>query len=146
MKYFAYGANTSLMGMANRCPDARALGPALLLHHSFRFAVHADVVYKPGFYVNGLLWEITPECLQRLDYFEGYPHYYSRKSVQTVFNGENVEAFVYHMQPGFPVRDPGSTYFNLCLEGYLENNIPTGQLFAAQSSGTDKILEQNNEY
>lgn len=141
MKYFAYGANTSIMGMAHRCPAAVPLGPALLLHYSFRFAVHADIVYQPGFYVNGMLWEITDECLEGLDRFEGYPYYYDRRVVNTVFNGQTVEAVTYHMQPGRVSFEPDSAYFNLCLEGYLENDIPTGQLFAA--SRTNKLIEQN---
>ena len=33
--YFAYGANMSMAAMRYRCPDAQALGPAVLDNHRF---------------------------------------------------------------------------------------------------------------
>ena len=64
--------------MAYRCPQAQSLGPARLLDSAFRFAIHADVVVVPDCYVDGVLWSITEECLQKLDALEGFPHYYNR--------------------------------------------------------------------
>ena len=81
MKYFAYGMNTNLHEMAFRCPEAVSLGMATLPGYEFRFAVHADVLANPDFDTDGVLWEISDNCLKSLDMLEGYGYYYERKKI-----------------------------------------------------------------
>ncbi len=71
--YFAYGANTNRLTMADRCPGANALGVAILkdytwLIHSRGYStvmqVHGDQVY-------GVVWQVDAEHIQSLDRCEG---------------------------------------------------------------------------
>lgn len=129
MLYFAYGMNTNTQGMARRCPGAVAFGHARLLGHRFRFSGPADVQVDRGHYVDGVLWDITDDCLKALDQLEGYPHYYDRKWAQVEHEQGEFRALVYHMQPGNRNSPPSSSYFNMVLEGYSEFGVPTDQLY-----------------
>jgi gamma-glutamylcyclotransferase (GGCT)/AIG2-like uncharacterized protein YtfP len=129
MLYFSYGMNTNLASMAHRCPAARSLGYARLLDHRFRFATHADVEPCKGTHVDGVLWEITPHCLESLDILEGYPHYYGCEYRPVEVRGKLQSALVYFMQPGVPSAPPHQGYFNMVLEGYRSHGVPVSQLF-----------------
>ena len=129
MLYFAYGMNTNLDEMAYRCPGARSLGHARLIDHVFRFAYHADVEACEGSYVDGVLWEITPENLEALDRLEGYPVYYDRCALQVVHEARTYHALTYRMQPGQPNTTPTSQYFDMVLEGYQSHQVPVEQLY-----------------
>jgi gamma-glutamylcyclotransferase (GGCT)/AIG2-like uncharacterized protein YtfP len=123
--------NTNREGMSYRCPSAIALGAARLLDHAFRFSGPADVVIEPGCYVDGVLWDITPDCLQALDRLEGYPYYYLRAPLQVEFEGEIVEAVTYFMVPGHEDALPGQSYLDMVLEGYDYYGVPRDQLLNA---------------
>ena len=129
MLYFAYGMNTNTQGMARRCPGAVAFGHARLLGHRFRFAGPADVQVDRRDYVDGVLWDITEDCLKSLDQLEGYPHYYDRKWATVEYAYHKYDALVYFMQPGNRSGPPSSGYFNTVLEGYEEFGVPTTQLY-----------------
>ena len=129
MLYFAYGMNTNLKGMANRCPNAVSLGAARLLGYRFRFAGPADVQPDRNEYVDGVLWEITEDCLHSLDMLEGYPYYYNRRYRQVEFEGKIVRALVYYMNPGHKNHAPSQGYFDMVLEGYCDHGVPTEQLY-----------------
>jgi len=129
MLYFAYGMNTNTQGMARRCPGAVAFGHARLLGHRFRFSGPADVQVDHRDYVDGVLWDITDECLKALDTLEGYPYYYGRKWATVEYAQGEHEALVYYMQPGNRNHPPSSGYFNTVLEGYEEFGVPTTQLY-----------------
>jgi hypothetical protein len=70
--YFAYGANMSPAAMQQRCPGARALGPAVL--EGYRFFVGlagwGSVAPRPGDSVHGVLWALTPRCMAVLHAYE----------------------------------------------------------------------------
>jgi len=129
MLYFAYGMNTNTQGMARRCPGAVAFGHSRLLGHRFRFAGPADVQVDRREYVDGVLWDITEDCLKALDNLEGYPHYYGRKWATVEFDQGEYPALVYYMQPGNRNRPPSDGYFNCVLEGYTEFGVPVDQLY-----------------
>lgn len=129
MLYFAYGMNTNSQGMAVRCPRAVAFGHARLLGHRFRFAGPADVQVNRFCDVDGVLWDITEDCLKSLDQLEGYPYYYDRKWADVELDGEICQAMVYFMQPGNRNSPPSSGYFATVLEGYEEFAVPTQQLW-----------------
>ena len=129
MLYFAYGMNTNSQGMAGRCPQAVAFGHARLLGHRFRFSGPADVQVNRFCSVDGVLWDITEDCLRSLDQLEGYPYYYDRKWADVELDGEICQAMVYFMQPGNRNSPPSSGYFATVLEGYEEFAVPTRQLW-----------------
>jgi gamma-glutamylcyclotransferase (GGCT)/AIG2-like uncharacterized protein YtfP len=70
--YFAYGANMSRAGMRARCPQARALGPAVLEGYRFFIGVDGWGSVKPGkgAAVHGVLWRLTPRDIAALHAFE----------------------------------------------------------------------------
>ncbi len=129
MLYFAYGMNTNSQGMAQRCPAAVSFGRAQLLDHKFRFSGPADVQPNRLCRVDGVLWDITSQCLASLDTLEGYPFYYDRKWARVDLDGEICQALVYFMQPGNKNHPPSSGYFATVLEGYEEHGVPTQQLW-----------------
>jgi gamma-glutamylcyclotransferase (GGCT)/AIG2-like uncharacterized protein YtfP len=129
MLYFAYGMNTNSQGMAGRCPAAVSFGRAQLVGHRFRFAGPADVQRDRHSNAEGVLWDITDECLASLDKLEGYPYYYDRKWAVVKFDGTEHQALVYYMRPGNKNSQPSSGYFNTVLEGYEEHGVPTQQLW-----------------
>ena len=128
MLYFAYGMNTNPQEMALRCPEAKSLGHAQLINHSFRFAQHADVESCEGSYVDGVLWEINEQNLQALDNLEGYPYYYDRVVATVMHQSRAYHALVYRMQPGREISEPTLGYYNLVTEGYRAHSVPTAQL------------------
>jgi len=70
--YFAYGANMVREAMAQRCPGARVIGPALLPRH--RFAIirggHGTVLRHQGGCVHGVLWQLGRGAVASLDRYE----------------------------------------------------------------------------
>lgn len=128
MYYFAYGMNTDRAGMAQRCPGALSLGPARLLDHRFRFAVHADVVACENSSVQGVLWYIDQHHLNSLDRLEGYPWYYDRAKLTVNHGGQQIQAHCYRMQAGNPDAPPAQAYLDCVLRGYAEHGVPTDQI------------------
>ena len=92
--YFAYGMNTNVDEMSKRCPKAISLGKCVLENFELRFRTHADIDLVPGSCMEGVLWEITPECEDALDRLEGYPYYYNK--INVVIN-DNIIAMAYIM-------------------------------------------------
>ena len=129
MKYFAYGMNTNLAQMAQRCPNAKSLGKAVLYGHEFRFARHADIIKNPEFATQGVLWEITPDCEMALDALEGYPTYYLKKMVNVFHNGKSVNCMVYYMTGEEVDSFPSDGYLEMLMDGYREHNIDTKQIY-----------------
>jgi len=131
MKYFAYGMNTNLGQMANRCPNAKSLGRATLIGHEFRFARHADIIENPDYNTQGVLWEITADCEHNLDALEGFPTYYLKKMVRVLHNGRAVECMVYYMAGDYPDELPSDGYLEMLFEGYQAHNIDTEQIYSS---------------
>lgn len=138
MLMFAYGMNTNPEEMARRCPNARSLGHARLINHSFRFAQHADVEPCANSFVDGVLWEITEQHLKSLDQLEGYPYYYNRVVSSAVLGSRTFNVLVYRMQPGHEVSEPTRGYYNLIRKGYRAHAVPTEQL--------ENFLEYHNTW
>jgi gamma-glutamylcyclotransferase (GGCT)/AIG2-like uncharacterized protein YtfP len=132
MKYFAYGMNTNVGEMAHRCPDARSLGHARLPGYKFTFNRHADLMNMGDEYCDGVLWEITEDCLMALDALEGYPLYYTRFEVDVEWNGETVRAITYQMNPENQIPAiPSTSYYFMVTKGYAQHGVPNTQLIEA---------------
>jgi len=143
--YFAYGANTNVSGMSQRCPQAQSLGSAQLLDHDFMFATHANVQPRSGQRVWGVLWLITAECLHSLDMFEGYPHYYQRYLALTKRGRFNLcYAWVYAMTHDPYHSPPDLRYFNLVKQGYEEHNLDTKVLFDSYTKSLEAHDDQEH--
>ncbi|TCR62064.1 gamma-glutamylcyclotransferase family protein [Bosea sp. BK604] len=70
--YFAYGLNMDITGMAQRCPNSRALGLARLPRHRFIVTSdgYASVIRDPRETVHGVLWDCSLGDIRTLDKFE----------------------------------------------------------------------------
>jgi gamma-glutamylcyclotransferase (GGCT)/AIG2-like uncharacterized protein YtfP len=70
--YFAYGSNMNRSAMKRRCPDARAIGLAVL--EGYRFFVGLEgwgsVAPSAGDVVHGVLWRLTPRDIAALHAYE----------------------------------------------------------------------------
>ena len=137
--YFGYGMNTNVAQMSYRCPRAVSLGHAMIKDYEFRFARHADVVPRAGGLVDGVLWEITDECLKNLDALEGYPTYYNRITVPVHVGNKIVSALVYVMNVGYPYEAPAESYYQMLLEGYSEHGVPLTQIHLALKTRSPQI-------
>jgi gamma-glutamylcyclotransferase (GGCT)/AIG2-like uncharacterized protein YtfP len=131
MKMFAYGLNTNISNMANRCPAAKSLGIATLPYHRLMFSYCANVVPALHHNVEGVLWEISKECLRALDNLEGYPHYYGRKNATVLHEGKKVQTMVYYMNGDAQYAPPGDGYLEACYQGYVDHGVRVGQLLEA---------------
>ena len=82
--YAAYGSNMNLSQMAQRCPHAKRVGRGLVYGYELVFAYKgvATIVPSPDNFVIVILWELTPECEQALDRYEGYPRLYGKEKIQ----------------------------------------------------------------
>ncbi len=70
--YFAYGSNLNRAAMQRRCPEARAVGPAVLERHRFFVGIDGwgSVRPSPGNAVHGVLWRLTPRDIAALHAYE----------------------------------------------------------------------------
>lgn len=125
MYYFAYGSNMSINRMISRGVKYNSISAANLENYELKFnkiskqGSVANVVYKKGSVVEGMLYEV--ETLDQLDIFEGYPKHYGRILLKV--NG--YDAWVYIADKKY-IQDgilPKQEYLNYLLEGkeYLSN-------------------------
>ncbi len=87
--YFAYGSNLDAEQVTSRCGNSghvRQVSIGYLPNHKLAFTQYykdwgggvADVVKSPNDSVWGILYELSRECLELLDKYEGYPNDYTR--------------------------------------------------------------------
>jgi gamma-glutamylcyclotransferase (GGCT)/AIG2-like uncharacterized protein YtfP len=77
--------------------------------------------------MEGVLWEITPECEKALDKLEGYPYYYNK--IDVVLE-DNTIAMAYIMNNKGPEIAPSVSYDNCLYEGYLAHGLDVDNLTA----------------
>ncbi len=121
--YGAYGSNMNLEQMACRCPAARRLGPALLegyrlVFRGARGSAVATIEPCAGGKVPVLLWAIGIGDEAALDRYEGFPKLYRKEQLHVRVGSRHVRAMAYVMNGGHPQELPGSSYYNVILEGY----------------------------
>ena len=128
--YFAYGMNTNLDSMAQRCPRALCLGAGQLEGYKFAFRLHADVeLGDPSDQVEGVVWQLSEDDLDSLDAFEGFPTYYLRCKAWVHSNEIGwVKAWIYTMADQDYLAEPRESYVRMCREGYEQNRVSTKQI------------------
>jgi hypothetical protein len=141
--HFAYGSNMSRSHMAGRCPQALALGTAILA--GWRFVIgldgYASIVQERGSEVHGVLWRLGPRDLAALNAYENIPGglYRTRTlsvrpqypvtsipdaaAPRLVRGGRPVPALVYvARRAGTGMPRPG--YLELVLDAARASNLP----------------------
>lgn len=139
--YLAYGINTNLMGMAQRCPAAKSLGKVVLHNHKLAFRHFCDIEYKKGHSMECALWSITENCERSLDRLEGYPDFYLKKEVEVDWQGHKIKAMIYFMTDRYAPSLPSEHYFEMVLEGYKSHYMRTKSLHNA----IDDVLDLQNQ-
>ena len=132
--YFAYGMNTNLGEMSSRCPQAINLGRCTLKGFELKFRLHADIDQVHGSEMEGVLWDITPDCERALDSLEGYPYYYDKIEVVVIQDQPNQYGHTHTIAMAYVMTSKGkeqlpSLHYEECLmEGYLENGLDVNKL------------------
>jgi gamma-glutamylcyclotransferase (GGCT)/AIG2-like uncharacterized protein YtfP len=131
MYYFAYGSNMDEIQMTERCPFSVKRNTGSLLNHRLFFSHNSkkwkggvlSVKPEPGKIVWGIVFEITPEDLQSLDYYEGYPRVYDRKLVNIDVVGSKTpkECWVYFSKKIEENVIPSEDYIALVTEAHEKN-------------------------
>ena len=133
--YIAYGSNLSVAQMKLRCPDAKIVGKAVLHEWKLEFKVHASITQCPGKEVPVVIWEISERDERNLDYYEGYPKYYSKHYmtlVMTSLKGDNPKHIIGMAYIMTDIRSelspPSYEYMHIIEEGYLMFGFDTSIL------------------
>jgi len=127
--YFAYGTNLNKKTMLECCPDSKPVYIATLPNYKLVFAGWsrqwrggtASIMPLRGERVRGAVYEISEECLRRLDRHEGYPQNYDRLKV-TVFDADSepVEAITYVKTGRLEETAPSKEYLAVVQQGYRD--------------------------
>ena len=109
MKYFAYGSNMNIMRMEARGVRISQRIKACVFGYSLKFnktsrqfsgVGYANIVREDRGIVEGILYEITKDCIENLDKYEKYPEEYDRRLINVnLTSGIEYEAHVYIAQP-----------------------------------------------
>lgn len=129
MKYYAaYGSNLNKYMMSERCPDAEAIGTAVL--QDFELSCrgvpgrsYLTIDEKEGSYVPLGIFRINEEDEAALDQYEDYPALYEKRiaDLPVTFwdrSEETLPVLYYVMNPGFEKNECTSAYALACLNGY----------------------------
>ena len=138
--YFAYGMNTNQEEMSYRCPDARALGKAMLPGYRLEFKSFATIVPSPKESVEGVLWTIIDSDESALDMLEGYPEFYDKKTVSVEHDNQSYIAMTYIMSPREQGHAPSDGYYSMVSEGYQSFGLSQQQLLDAKNRSIGDII------
>ena len=129
MHYFAYASNLSKKQMRERCLDNKPLFIATLPNYKLVFAGWSRqwrggvASIKPfrGQRVRGAIYEISEQCLRRLDKYEGCPGHYNQLKV-TVFDEASgpIEAVTYIKAGPLEETQPSKEYLAVIQQGYRD--------------------------
>lgn len=129
MYYFAYGSDLNRKQMLERCPDSKSEFTATLPNYKLVFVGWsrqwrggvASIRPFGGEKVHGAIYEISEQCLQRLDKYEpGYDRF-----KVTAFNedGEAIQAITYIKTDQTEEIKPSPEYLSVIQQGYRDWGI-----------------------
>ena len=120
---FTYGLFTDTAFVASRAPSTVDLGCDRLDGYALASRFHFTIEQRADAHIEGVVWEVDADGLERFDSVEGYPHYYGRIEV-TLASGRT--AWVYEMRPGQPYGV--SLSVKSAYRGYEQHGLSTTQL------------------
>ncbi|MDE5946701.1 MAG: gamma-glutamylcyclotransferase [Oscillospiraceae bacterium] len=134
--YIAYGSNTNHELMASRCPDAEFISKVTIKNYRLEFHgtennSYLTIVPDENSNIETAVWMISEADETLLDNYEGFPKLYRKEMLDIIINGTVRQALVYIMNDGLEKALPSEPYFNCVLDGYVDCNINTEQLFNA---------------
>jgi len=127
MYYFAYALNLNRKQMQERCPDSLAKFPATLHHYQVVFIGWSRTwrgsvaTIRPirGGKVPGAIYEVSEECLRRLDKYEG-SDYRRMNVIVNNEDGEPIEAVTYIRSGRAEPGKPSPEYLAMMQQGYKD--------------------------
>ena len=141
--YLAYGSNMSLQQMYHRCPDAEPIGKGFikgwrLMFKGSQSGNYATIEKEEGCTVPVVAWAISELDEERLDRYEGWPHFYAKETVEFEYIGDRPgrrvkgEGMVYIMPPDNSTLGlPSQRYFDVLVEGYHRFGLDLKILYEA---------------
>jgi hypothetical protein len=124
--YFAYGSNMNSAAMAQRCPDARAIGPARLDGYRFFVGLEGWASVRPsvGNRVHGVLWRLSPRDIAALHAFELlHKGLYNVRRLPVLRDRRRVPAMIYLLRRRIEGQSrPG--YVELCAAAARAWKLP----------------------
>ena len=127
--YFAYASNLNKKQMQEKCPESKPLYKVTLPNYKLIFTDwsrqlrggKANIVLFKGEKVLGAVYEVSDQCMNRLDKFETS---YNRIKVN-VFDedGESLEAITYIKGRQPQEAKPSNEYLLTIQQGYKDWNI-----------------------
>lgn len=129
LNYFAYGSNMSFSRMNSREINYNLIGKGIL--HDYELKLNkmskkdkekgfANISYKKGSFVEGIVYEIEDSSLKLLDKYEGYPIHYYRKNFLIDMGDYELGSIVYIATKDWTSSKTlkvDEEYKNLILEG-----------------------------
>ena len=129
MYYFAYSSNLSKKQMKECCAETKPMFVVTLPNYKLVFMGWsrqwrggvASIKSFRGERVPGAIYEVTEECLRRLDKYEAG---YNRLKIM-VFNedGEPIEALTYIKSGQLDETPPSKEYLTIIQQGYKDWEI-----------------------
>ena len=123
--YFAYGSNLNVTQMAMRCPNAKQLGALYIPNWKLVFRGVADI--EPSRNSDDLLpvgvWEITKECEDSLDVYEGVEN--------GLYNKVSISGMMTYRMTSNNISPPSKHYFNSIFQGYKDFELNSQHLYEA---------------
>ena len=90
-----------------------------------------------------VIWEVTPENLEKLEEYEGYPEFYYKTELDVSFKDSSTgesrreRALIYIMRESYGPGAPTEEYYQGCLEGFRSFGLDTAGLEEAYREVTD---------
>ncbi len=129
--YFAYGSNMCPEQMRSRCPNAKAVGPAKLGGFAFLINQRGVATIRPeeGGTVHGVLWRISPDCEEWLDFCEGVEEgWYRKEQVQVRRRGVRAQTALAYIDERTGAGRPRPGYIARVLRGAMTFELPASYL------------------
>lgn len=124
--YFAYGSNMDKERMKKRVNNFKIIGNGILKKHKLVFNKPAKSGNGVGFanvekdeksFVEGIVYETDNNGIEKLDYYEGVPEHYHRKTIFILVNSKLKECEIYIASKTETGLKPTKEYLNHLLEG-----------------------------
>lgn len=130
--YFAYGSNMDTVQMNHRCEYARIVGTGYIEGYRL-ISSHYSKGWKGGVFsiektndindkVYGVIYDVTPNCIESLDIYEGYPTIYDRKNIDVYHNNSIKKCIVYKSIKSEQIKI-SKDYYSLCENAAISHNI-----------------------
>jgi hypothetical protein len=124
--YFAYGSNMNSAAMAQRCPDARAIGPARLDGYRFFIGLEGwgSVRSSAGNQVHGVLWRLSPRDIAALHAYELlHKGLYDVRTLPVLHEARRMRAMIYLLRRRIEGK-PRPGYVELCAAAARTWKLP----------------------